>query len=241
MNIFTGVLILAICVVLGIITYRFSLLTADGSLAAAIVGLIIGLINPSWLILLFSFLIAGVIVTRYRFGEKEGKGVQEGRKGERGWQNVLSTGSVPLFIAILSLNGIDSGISSALFMVAIATAASDTLASEMGVLSNRTYLITNFRSVKAGTNGGVSAYGTLWALIGAFVTSVFGGLFLTYFSETPYSADIYYLIIPGIFGFLGCVIDSILGATLENREIIGKGSVNFLSALFAVMLVYPFL
>lgn len=239
MEILIDLLILAICAILGLITYRFSLLTTDGSLAAAIVGTIIGLINPSWLILLFSFLIAGVIVTKYRFREKKSIGVQEGIKGERGWRNVLSTGSAPLLIAILSLTDINPGIISALFLVAIGTAASDTLASEMGVLSNKTYLITNFRRVKAGTNGGISAYGTFWALIGAFVTSIFGGIFLKAFSSYP--SGIYYLFIPGIFGFLGCIIDSILGATLENRGIIGKGAVNLLSALLAVIITYPFL
>ena len=30
-------------------------------------------------------------------------------------------------------------------------------------------------------------------------------------------------------GFVGCQIDSVLGATLENRGIIGKGDVNFIS------------
>ncbi len=32
-----------------------------------------------------------------------------------------------------------------------------------------------------------------------------------------------------IIGWIGCQIDSLLGATLENRGLIGKGQVNALS------------
>ena len=239
MELFIGLIVLITCVLTGLITYRFSLLTLDGSLTAMAVGIIIGLIRPWWIVLLFGFLLTGVIVTKYRFPEKRAKGVQEGKKGERGYMNVLSTGSVPVIIAILSCGFIPLKVAAPLFLISIATAASDTLASEMGVLSGRAWLITTMKEVRPGTNGGVSPYGTLWAIIGAFFASIVGGLFLQYVSAYP--DGIYYLLIPGVFGFIGCVIDSLLGATLENRGMIGKGSVNFISAAIAVILAYPFL
>ena len=243
MDPFISASVIAICAVLAFITYEMKLLTIDGSAAAGITGVIIGLIHPSWLILLFSFLLAGVAVTKYRFSYKESRGTQEGKKGERGYKNVLSTGLVPLFTALISINGMSMmkpGISGILFLTAVATAASDTLASEMGVLSDRTRLITTWKRVRPGTNGGVSLYGTLWALTGAMVTSVAGALFLWYFSDTVV-IGMAALLLPGIMGFLGCMIDSVLGATLENRRIIGKGSVNFLSALIVTVAVWPLL
>jgi len=239
MDLFIALSVLLICILTGLITYDFSLLTLDGSLTAIVVGLIIGLTHPAWIVLLFGFLISGVAVTRYHFSEKKEKGVQEGKKGERGYMNVLSTGSVPVLIAILSLAFIPYKLSPVLFIIAISTAASDTLASEIGVLSGKAWLITNFKEVEPGTNGGISPKGTLWALIGALSTSIVGGIFLKYAEYYP--SGIYYLIVPGLFGFLGCMIDSLLGATLENRGIIGKGSVNFLSALIAVFSAFFFL
>ncbi len=237
MDLFLGAVVLAICFVIGYATYRFSLLTSDGAIAAGAIGIIIGFLRPAWIVLLFSFLIAGVAVTKYRFSDKKEIGVQEGRRGERGYRNVLSTGAVPAIIAVLSVAAIPERLSGVIFLVSIATAASDTLASEMGVLSEKTFLITTFEKVVPGTNGGVSVYGTVWALIGSFVASVFGGIFLLGFSET-YAYGPFYLLVPGIFGFIGCIMDSLLGATLENRGLIGKGSVNFISALMASGLSY---
>ena len=239
----TSASIAIVCVILALITYERRLLTADGSVAAGGVGIIIGLIHPSWLVLLFFFLIAGVLVTKYRFSYKERRGTQEGKKGERGYRNVLSTGLVPLFVALLSIGGmgiIPPGTSGILFLTAVATAASDTLASEMGVLSERTRLITTWKRVRPGTNGGISLYGTLWALAGAMVTSAAGALFLGYFSDTI-TMGMTAILLPGIMGFAGCMVDSVLGATLENRGTIGKGSVNFLSALIVTALVWPLL
>ncbi len=237
MGLFLEAMVLAICFIIGYATYRFSLLTIDGAIAAGIIGVIIGLLRPAWIVLLFSFLIAGVAVTKYRFSDKKERGVQEGRRGERGYRNVLSTGAVPAIIAVLSVTVIPERLSGVIFLVSIATAASDTLASEMGVLSEKTVLITNFERVVPGTNGGISLYGTLWAIIGAFVASVFGGIFLLTFSNT-YAGGLFYLLVPGMFGFLGCITDSFLGATLENRGLIGKGTVNFVSALLASGLAY---
>ena len=232
----------ALCLLIGIITYRKGLLTSDGAITAAAIGIIIALTHPSWLVLLFGFLLAGLAVTRYRFLEKKKKGLQEGKSGERGWKNVVSTGSIPAMVALLSIPAspiIPLELSGSLFLVAIATAASDTLASEMGVLSGKARLITTMKPVEPGTNGGVSAYGTLWSVIGAFTTAFLGGIFLLYFSDTMWShvEGIFFLFaLIGLIGFTGCMLDSLLGATLENRGIIGKGTVNFLSELLSVII-----
>ncbi len=244
MDIQTFIMATLLCLAIGEITYHKGLLTGGGAVAATLFGVIIAFIHPSWLVLLFAFLLLGVIVTRYRFSEKEKRGVQEGEKGERGHMNVISTGVVPLAIAILSFPPvavIPVELSGIFFLTSVATAASDTLASEMGVLSSgSTRMITTMKEVRPGTNGGVSAYGTAWALIGAFSVSVAGGLFLSYFSHT-FPQGMVYLLIPGTMGFAGCLIDSILGATLEERGIIGKGHVNLISELLSAVLVLPFL
>ena len=42
-------------------------------------------------------------------------------------------------------------------------------------------------------------------------------------------------------GFLGCQIDSVLGAVLENRGFLTKGSVNALSIVAGVALMWLYL
>src|SRR5437867_137791 len=106
-------------------------------------------------------------------------------------------------------------------------AGDDSLASEIGVLSRRTVLITNFQRVPPGTDGGISPLGQLSAIGAALYTSVVGWFVLSYlarlyaFTPTLPVAPTYVLI-PATIGFLGCQIDSVLGATLERRGLVNK-------------------
>jgi len=48
--------------------------------------------------------------------------------------------------------------------------------------------------------------------------------------------EINYLYISAFFGFFGSIIDSLLGATLESRGILGNSGVNFCSITLTVIL-----
>lgn len=111
-------------------------------------------------------------------------------------------------------------------MAALAEAAADTSASECGeALSDRAYLITTFRAVPAGADGGISVPGTLAAVMAAAIVAfIAAGTNVIAWSAAPIMAGA---------GFAGNVIDSLLGATLERRGIIGNNSVNFASTLAA--------
>src|SRR5439155_597063 len=74
-------------------SYRQDVLTWDGSLAAFVVGMVIGIFGDvTWLFLLLFFLLSSFLATRYRFALKEALGVQEGVRGERRSTNVLANG-----------------------------------------------------------------------------------------------------------------------------------------------------
>ena len=61
------------------------------------------------------------------------------------------------------------------YVASIATKLSDTFASEVGkAYGKTTFLITTFQKVPAGTEGAVSAEGTLAALVGAFILPLYG-------------------------------------------------------------------
>src|SRR5439155_816415 len=148
----------------------------DGSLAAFVVGMVIGIFGDvTWLFLLLFFLLSSFLATRYRFALKEALGVQEGVRGERRSTNVLANGVALMGVAVLSLAAsaaFSKVVSGIVFLSALSVAGADTLASEIGVLSRRTVLITNGQPVPPGTDGGVSVLGTLCAFGAAAYTAL---------------------------------------------------------------------
>ena len=219
--------VLGLCAILSLLAFKFKLLTVSGSVASFAVGVVIGWFGSiNWLVLLIVFTLLGFAVTRYKLQAKINKGLQEGKKGERTYRNVLANGLVPAVIAIFSwLAGTPADFTSSLvYLAAISVAAADTTASELGILSPKTYLITTFERVKPGTDGGVSALGTFAAAVASAFASILGWLILLP-GKTPDLS----ILIPLLMGFLGCMVDSMIGATLERRRLVSKLGNNIIS------------
>ncbi len=222
------------CVAIAGISYRRKLLDRPGIVAAVATGLVIGILgDPAWLFVLLVYLVSSFAATRYRFQRKLELGVAEGRRGERTWHNVVANGLPPSAIAVvwgLAPDLIPPGGSGLLFLTAIAVAAADTIASEIGVLAPDAFLITKpLKPVPPGTDGGVSLLGTSAALLASTYVAVVGYLIFTVLAPSTLPANPLLLIIPVSLGFLGCQLDSVMGATLERTGHIGKGGVNFVS------------
>ena len=214
-------------------------LTSRAGLVATLFGiLIVVLLGFAYLALLVLFVVASVLATRYRLDEKTRRNVQEGSAGERGVSNVLAHILVPTGLAVVTLlprGAPDPVLLSAAYASALAFGASDTFASEFGVLHPHAVSIVSGRSVAAGTNGGVSTFGTAFAAVGAITTAVVGlGLFALFGVGTG-SAPVWVAVV-AIAGFLGCQIDSLLGALLENRGYLSKGGTNLCAMVAATAL-----
>ena len=152
-------IILALCALLSLISYKFGLLTPSGSAASFVMGVVIGVFGSiNWLIMLIAFALAGFVVTRYKIDIKMRNGLQEGKKGERTYKNVFANAFVPAMIAVISFTAgmQNQPIAVLAYLCSISVAAADTIASELGVLSPHVRLITNFKKVPAGTDGGIS-------------------------------------------------------------------------------------
>ncbi|MBV23188.1 MAG: hypothetical protein CMA53_03720 [Euryarchaeota archaeon] len=219
------------------------LLDNSGLFAATIIGLTVSLLGHwTWLITLFIFLVIGSIATKWKLEEKKLLSLEEANEGLRSWKNVLANGGAVSIMAIY--NFISPGEEWIYFaaIASISVALSDTLASEIGSLDTRTRSITTLQSVPAGTNGGMSPTGTVAALIGAIIISIIGVIFSP---EDSTISDINLLLMLTLIGWLGCQVDSLLGALLENRGYLGKHSVNFLAtfsgSLIAIIFYYQFL
>ncbi len=235
------VVTLVISVGLAGAAYMRGVLDLRGTLVASIMGIVIGF-SAGWefVLLLLLYLLTSFAVTRYGYAAKKAAGVAEGRRGERGWRSVLANGLIPTLLALLhafDVPGVERWHLSVLFVTAIAAAAADTAASELGVLTRDPVLITRpSMRVAPGTNGGISVRGQAFALAASGYTVLIGTAFIIIAGSS--SGDLeddvlrwLLLLIPisvGM-GFISCQIDSVLGATVENRGYLGKDGVNLVS------------
>ncbi|WGI16978.1 DUF92 domain-containing protein [Methanonatronarchaeum sp. AMET-Sl] len=236
-----------IATVLAITAYHREILDRGGSVAAFIMGSIVSIFGGiEWLLLLISFVIIAWIATKFEYEYKKHKQIHEGENGERKVKNVIANGMVPVAIVILTwiyttyiqnptqiqtlavetmyspYTGYELVFIGA-YIGAIATATSDTIASEIGALDNETRLITNLKKkVKTGSNGGISIAGEL--------ASIIGGLIIGIIAYLAFGIE-FALIVGPIAGFIGCNIDSLLGATLEKKGILNNEHVNLTATL----------
>ena len=81
---------------------KANILDKNGIIAAALLGLIVGLGGWYWLLTLLIFLLTSHKVTKYRFAEKKERGMSESDDGHRGWQNVLANGGLAGLVSIIS-------------------------------------------------------------------------------------------------------------------------------------------
>lgn len=221
---------------------KYKLLDRWGTFVAFLIGAVVLFSTDIWwFFLLFLFFLLGFLVTRFCFSEKKKRGVLENGGGMRKAKNVAANGFVPAILALFSMSLSPHRLMMP-FIVAIAIASSDTFASEIGVLSRRAYLITTLRRVDAGTNGGISWLGQFFALVGSVIISVVAFFVL--------SISFYWMCLCIFFGFIGCQIDSLLGATfqgmgragtsLPSNAFLSNSDVNLISISVGALMAFVF-
>ncbi|OWT33315.1 TIGR00297 family protein [Methanobrevibacter sp. 87.7] len=218
-QIWINVISVIILFILGAFIYKRKALDFLGSVCMIIMGIVILLsAGLNWLLIIVLFFIMGIAATYYSKDYKKRLGEFEGRRTAK---NVISNGVVAFVMAAFGgyylpfVGG---------FIGAIATATSDTLGSEIGVLSVPR-LITSFEKVQPGTNGAVSVRGTVAGIIGAAIIGIAAFLL----GVLP---DIWIsLKISIISGTVGCFMDSLLGALFENRNYLTNEHVNLLATI----------
>jgi uncharacterized protein (TIGR00297 family) len=164
------------------------------------------------------------ISTRFGYRRKEKLGTAEKRDGRTALQVLANLAVAASCAGLSALTG------KAVFLLAVSAAlseaAADTVSSELGqARSANARLITTWKEVAAGTDGGVSWAGTLAGIAAATMVSwvcVLTGLL-------PFR----WLGISIIAAVAGMIADSYLGALLERRGLLNNDAVNFLSTLIA--------
>jgi len=226
---------IAVTAAVGYASYALDTASVSGMLSGVFLGLLTVVLGGiGWFAVIIAFFGIGGLSTKFRYEEKERRGVAEENEGARGSANVFSNAAVAL-AAVLGYAAAPFELAVAggvrvealpfvyAFAGSVSTAMSDTLSSEIGGVFDRPRLITTLEPVDPGTDGGVTWQGEVAGFAGASVIALIAvGL-----------VDLVGMAGGGVVlvsGVAGMTVDSLLGATIEGDRL-GNQSVNFLATL----------
>ncbi|MGQ4665840.1 DUF92 domain-containing protein [Metabacillus halosaccharovorans] len=197
---------------LSVAAWKSKTLTKSGMIGAMIVGSAI-YVGFSWkgILLLGCFFVTSNMWGKIKSKQKDSLHDMVKKHNERDIIQVFANGGVPAFIAMISIfDPSNFIIYTVLFSISLAAANSDTWASEIGTLSKgQPRMLLTCRKVERGTSGAVSLLGTCAALVGSCLIGAIAVLL--------FDLSIKNLLVICIFGFLGNIIDTILGQTVQVK------------------------
>jgi len=203
---------------LALVAVKLHAIDVSGALLGALISFTVFLAGGlAWLLVIVAFFAISSVLTRFRYDYKNKLGSAQEKGGVRSWPNTLANGLIAGLAAIAEIFT-HQDIFMVAFLGSIAAAMSDTVATEIGLLSSsKPRLISNLRKfVEPGTSGGVSLVGELAgfasalgiALIGILLDIIKGDFRLV--SAAALSV---------IFGaIIATNLDSLLGGTVQGRN-----------------------
>lgn len=213
---------LAAAALVSVAAHRAGALTLGGAAAAtAVGGIVFGWGGVQAALPLLFFFVTGTALSRWQQGRKVHRLEHNDHKGRRAGQ-VLANGAV----AALAIGGgaLWPGPEWwAAFGGAIAAATADTWATEFGVLAGRAYLITTGAPAPPGRSGAVSGQGTAAGALGATsvaaLVAAIGALGGNPFDLALAWPSAWQAVAAAAAagGICGMVVDSLLGATVQER------------------------
>lgn len=209
------IIILAVIILTCFLGYKLKALSANGAFAALIVGLAVNIgFGVNGLFLLGVFFVSSSLCSKFKNIEKNMVEEKLAKGSTRDWRQVAANGGTAAIFGLIHFFH-DNLYWQIAFAVSIASANSDTWASEIGTLSKRKPIsIRTLRPMEKGTSGAVSLLGTGAAILGSFLISL---LCYWLFQITIFDCFIIFL-----FGFLGNMIDTLFGAFYQQVYICKK-------------------
>lgn len=209
-------------------------LTLPGALSGGLIGfLVFAGAGFTGFFMMTAFFLLGTLATSWKRDMKEQHGVAEAnKKGRTAGQVIANAGVAGLLGICILIYPVYTGLFRIMMAASFASAAADTLASELGnVYGSRYFNILTFKKDGRGLNGVISIEGTLFGVAGSLVIAIL------YACGFGWNMTFVLIVLAGTIGNLA---DSILGATLERRHYLNNDAVNFLNTLLAAAAAWVF-
>ncbi|MDW8004593.1 MAG: DUF92 domain-containing protein [Thermofilaceae archaeon] len=203
------------------IAWKFKALDLGGLATALLLAFILMFTSLPVLYIMMAFFFSSSILTFLGYKSKESKGAAE-RKGGRRTVQVLCSGGVPAALTLVSVV-IPSEYKPAVILAAISSIAyanADTWAAELGTLSKKDpILLINPRiRVPPGVSGGITLLGEFGALTGSALIALLYLVVTNGYRSIPIGpAGLIFLL-----GWLGEILDALLGAILQVKYVCTK-------------------
>jgi uncharacterized protein (TIGR00297 family) len=198
--------------------HRVRALALSGAVAATLVGGMLVAAGGWWLglILVVYFATSSALSRRARHPTP---GTQQARGSRRDAVQVFANGAIPVAFALVSLIPGDPSTWLVASVGAIAGAASDTWATEIGRHSrSKPRLLTTGQQVEPGTSGAITLFGTAAAIVAAALIATTAAIGHSAGWLDVHGSTAALLLVVTIAGVAGCFTDSLLGATLQQRR-----------------------
>ena len=223
----------AITLLFAVLCYTKKKLTLGGTLSALFIGLIVSFAGYEYYIIMLSFFASSTKATDIHKNIKmQLLGGTYTKEKKRNANQVLAKGFFPTIVSLLiaflyqgKMHLFSPNLETfqkflyGMYIGFYVSANADTWASELGINSKDSpRLVTTLQKVPKGINGAISLYGTVMSILGGLFISIStiiiviirGGL-----SIISGHIMIKIIILGMICGFVGSLIDSFLGATMQ--------------------------
>ncbi len=207
-QIITGIIL---AFLISIFSYRLKFLTFSGSFAQFVLGsLIFGLGGLKWAVPILVFFILSSLLSKLRKKKNPGVETYFEKTGTRDVFQVLANGGIGGILIIIN-QIYPSELLYVVYVSSLAVFCADTWATEIGTLKKvKTVNIINFKSIEQGVSGGISIYGFIGTILGAFIIPLSS---LSWVSKNIFV----FMLIVTVAGVIGSVADSILGALVQAQ------------------------
>jgi len=212
------------------LSVKFKKLTVSASLTGGLLSLLIFIgCGYTPLILMAAFFVLGSSATSWRIKTKQALGLAEVNKEKRNAAQVIANAGVAAVLGLIAyFLPLQKDILSLMIASAFSSATADTLSSELGnIYGSKFYNITTFKKDQRGLNGVISVEGTLIGLVGSSIIAIIYAAGLGWHNK-----NMLFVILAGTIGNLS---DSLLGATVERKHLMGNNIVNFLNTMIAAI------
>ena len=224
-----------ISVLMACALFKWNWLTISGALMAWFLAFVVVFLAKWSIFPLVTFLVLGSLAGKIRANAKDGGDAKQGKARDH-WQ-VLANGGIFMLLAMLAFlnesGWLDSflGIHTEvlrfsetchlLALISLSVSCADTLSSDFGRVwgGSPRNIITGKRMIK-GVSGGVTGAGFVGAFLGAVSIAIF--VFWTELSSLGSSVYTFWLI--AFFGFIGSILDSVLGVLFQAKYLDDSGN-----------------